>query len=86
MGDKVLLKRTAFKGKHNIWDHWKDTVHHVEGQPYKGMPVFRITPVTGGGKVRVVHQNLLLPYGGNIEGNSEDKVSQQKAGGPQDSI
>ena len=43
-----------------------------EGQPYNGMPVFRITPVTGGGKVRVVHQNLLIPLGGNIEVDSGD--------------
>ena len=42
-------------------------MYHVEGQAYNGMPVFRITLVTGGGKMRVVHQNLLLPFGGNIE-------------------
>ena len=69
MGDQVLLKRTAFKGKHKIQDHLEDTVFHVEGQPYSGLPVFRITPVTGGGNVRVVHQNLLLPFRGNIEGD-----------------
>ena len=32
MGDKVLLKRTAFKGKLKIQDHWEDAVYHVEGQ------------------------------------------------------
>ena len=26
VGDQVLLKRTAFKGKHIIQDHWEDTV------------------------------------------------------------
>ena len=44
-------------------------MYHVEEKPYSGLPVFRITPVTGGSKVRVVHQNLLLPFGGNIEGD-----------------
>ena len=73
LGDQGLLKRTAFKGKHKIQDPWEDTVYPVDGQPYNGMPVFRITPVAGGGKVRVVHQNLLLPFGGNIEGDSGDE-------------
>ena len=68
-----------------IQDHWEDTVYHVEGQPYNGMPVFRITPVMGG-KVRAVHQNLLLLFGGNIDGDSEDKESQQEVDDPQDSI
>ena len=31
MGDKVLLERTVFKGKHEIQDHWEDTVYHIEG-------------------------------------------------------
>ena len=47
MGDKVLLKRTAFKGKHKIQDCWKDTVYHFEGQPYSRLPVFKIAPVAG---------------------------------------
>ena len=75
MGDHGLLWRTAFKGKHKIQDHWKDTVYHLKRQPYNGIPVFRINPVTGGGKVRIVHQNLLLPFGGSIEedpGNKEN--------------
>ena len=64
----VLLKRTAFKGKHEIQDHWEDTIYHVEGQPYVGLPVLRNVPVAGEGKVKIVYQNLLLPFGGNIEG------------------
>ena len=68
MGDKVLLKRTAFKGKHKIQDCWEDTVYHVEGQPYIRLPVFKITLAAEEGKVKIVHQNLLLPFGGNIKG------------------
>ena len=63
-----LLRRTAFKGKHKIQDHWKDTLYCVEGQPYAWLLDFKITPVVGEGKVKIVHQNLLLPFGGNIEG------------------
>ena len=69
MGDQVLLKRKAFKGIHKIQDYLEDTVYCVEGQPYSRLPVFRITQVTGGGKVKIVHQNLLLPFQGNIEGD-----------------
>ena len=51
----VLLKSTALKGKHKIQDCWKDTIHYVEGQPYAGLPVFKITPVAGEGKLKIVH-------------------------------
>ena len=44
----VLLKRTAFKAKHNIQVHWEDTIYCVEGQPYTGLPIFKIAPVAGG--------------------------------------
>ena len=67
VGDQVLLKRTAFRSKHKIQNHWEDIVYCVEGQPYSGLPVLRITPVTGRGKVKIVHPNLLLLFGGNIE-------------------
>ena len=45
------------------------------GQPYHGMSVFRITQVTRGSRDKIDHQNLLLPFGGNIEedpGNEEN--------------
>ena len=35
--------------------------------------------------MRVVHQNLLLPYGGDIEEDSGDEESWQEADDPQDS-
>ena len=55
VGDLVLLKRIAFKGKHKIQYHWEDTLHCVEGQPYAWLPVFRITRVAGEGKVKIIH-------------------------------
>ena len=47
----------------------------LRGKPYEGLPVFRITSVVEEGKVKIVHQNLLLPFGGNIEENSENEGS-----------
>ena len=73
----VLIKGTAFKGKPKFQDHWEDSMYCVEGQPYAGFLVFKITPVAGEGKVKVVHQNLLLLFGGNIEGGPEYEGSQQ---------
>ena len=83
-----LLKRTAFKGKHKIQDHWEKTIYFVEGQPYVGLPggVFRITPGVGEGKVKIVHQNLLLLFGGNIQEDSENEGSWQGVDGPPDCI
>ena len=83
VGDMVLLKRTAFN---KIQNHWEDTVYHVEGQPYASLPLFKISPAIEEGKVKIVHHNLLLPFGGNIEGNPENEGSQQDANGPQDCI
>ena len=46
-GNLFLLKRTAVKGKHKIQDHCEKTIYWVEGQPYVGLPVFRIALVEG---------------------------------------
>ena len=40
VGDKVLLKYTAFKGKHKIQDWWENTIYEVVGQPIGKTPVF----------------------------------------------
>ena len=67
VGDLVLLKRMAYKGKQKIWDHWEKTVYKVEGQPSTGMLALRICLVDRNGKVKIVHQNLVLPIGTGIE-------------------
>ena len=51
----ILLKRTAFKGKHKIQDHWEGVIYHVYGQPYEGLLAFKFTPVELEGKVKVLH-------------------------------
>ena len=81
VGDLVFLKRIAFKGKHKIQDNWDKTINWVEGQTYAGLPVSRIVPVDGEGKVKVVHWNLLLPLCGNVE-DSENEESWQDINGP----
>ena len=62
IGDKVLLRCTAFKGKHKIQDHWEDTIYEVVKQPFKNMPVFKNQIMGGDDRVKMVHRNLLLPF------------------------
>ena len=61
VGDKVLLKHTAFKGKHKIQDRWENTIYKVIEQPLGKIPVFKIQSMEGDEKTKVVHRNLLLP-------------------------
>ena len=61
VGDKVLLKCNAFKGKHKIQDRWENTIYEVIEQPLGKIPVFKIKSMEGNDKMKVVHRNLLLP-------------------------
>ena len=60
VGDKVLLKCTAFKGKHKIRDRWENTIFEVVEQPLGKILVFKIKSAEGDDKMKVVHRNLLL--------------------------
>ena len=61
VGDKVSFKHTAFKGKHKIQDRWENTIYQVIEQLLGKLPVFKIRSMEGDDKMKVVHQNLLLP-------------------------
>ena len=61
VGDKVLLKCTAFKGKHKIQDRWENANYKVLEQPLGKIPVFKIKSMEGDDKTKMVHRNLLLP-------------------------
>ena len=60
VGDKVLLRQIAFKGKHKIQDHWENTIYEVIEQPFGKIPVFKIKSGHDNG-AKTVHRNLLLP-------------------------
>ena len=60
VGDLVLVKQTAWKGRHKIWDRWESEEYQVVGQPSPGVPVYTVKSVAGG-MTRVLHRNLLLP-------------------------
>ena len=65
VGDLVLVKQTAWKGRHKIQDRWESGEYQVVGQPTPGVPVYTVKRITGG-KTRVLHRNLLLPLKGRI--------------------
>ena len=61
IGDKVLLRCSAFKGQHKIQDQWENTIYEVVEQPLGKLPVLKIQSTEGDDKEKVVHRNLLLP-------------------------
>ena len=60
VGDLVLVKQTAWKGRHKIQDRWESGEYQVIGQPNPGVPVYTVKSVAAG-RTRVLHRNLLLP-------------------------
>ena len=80
VGDLVLVKQTAWKGRHKIQDRWEDEEYQVVDQPTPGDPVYAVKSIAGG-RPRVLHRNLLLPLQGRIrqegrvgeEGSSDSK-------------
>ena len=70
VGDLVLVKQTAWKGRCKIQDRWEDE----EYQPNPGVPVYDVKSIAGG-RPRVLHRNLLLPLQGRIR--QEDWVGEE---------
>ena len=73
IGDLVLVRKTAWKGRHKIQDWWKSDEYQVIGQPNPGIPVYKVKSVAEG-RTRVLHQNLLLPLQGRVRQQGGQKV------------
>ena len=59
----VLVRKTAWKGKHKIQDRWESDEYQVIEQPTSGIPVYKVQCVAGG-RTRILHRNLFLPLQG----------------------
>ena len=70
MGDLVLVKQTAWKGRHKIQDRWESGEYLVVGQPTPGVPVYTVKSLAGG-RTKVLHRNLLLPLQGRLRQKGE---------------
>ena len=60
-GDRVLVRRLAFEGKHKIADRWEEDSYVVISQPNTDIPVFVVE--NHNSKKRTLHRNHLLPIG-----------------------
>ena len=73
IGDLVLVRKTAWKGKHKIQDRWESDKYQIIRQPNPGIPVYKVESVAGG-RTRVLHRNLLLLLQGGIRQPGGQKV------------
>lgn len=61
-GERVLLKNLGLKGKHKLENCWCDVPYVVvETMPY--LPVYKVKPQSGKGKLKTLHRDNLLPIG-----------------------
>ena len=70
VGDLVMVKHTAWKGRHKIQDRWERGEYQVVGQPTPGVPVYTVKRIAGG-KTKALHRKLLLPLQGRIRQTGE---------------
>ena len=83
IGDLVLVKQTAWKGRHKIQDRWETEEYQVVGQPTPDVPVYTVKSVAGG-RTRVLHRNLLLPLQGRIR--QEDRMREEGISDSEDEV
>ena len=62
IGDRVLIRQVAFKGRHKISDKWIKDLYIVIGVPIPGIPVFQVQKESDTPAVKMLHRNLLLPF------------------------
>ena len=71
VGDVVLVRVNAFRGRHKVQDRWEQEEYVIVGQPHEDMPVFQVKPNIGG-KLRTLHRNYLLLLRSEDEPNQMD--------------
>ena len=78
VGDKVLVKRLAFDGKHKIQDKFKEEVYTVTEQRRPDILVFTVRAPSG--SERTLHRNHLLLINNPDDASEEqsDPVDEQE--------
>lgn len=81
VGDRVLVKITAYDGKHKLANKWEEEPYIVKDIPCKDVPVYTVQRETGQGPRRTLHRNLLLPLGSIPLGQEThtDQASEQES-------
>ena len=87
IGDRVLVRQVAFKGRHKISDKWAKDPYVVIDIPIAGVPVFKVQKESDISDVKTLHRNLLLPFSAIPRTNQiehtlqkSDKTSRPKPG------
>jgi len=80
VGDKVLGRKTAFDGKHEIADRFEENEYTVVDQPREDIPVFKVKYLD---RIRTLHRNLLFIVSGDrvveeIEAVEEEIAQSEK--------
>ena len=70
IGDRVLIRQVAFKGRHKISDKWVKDPYIIVDIPIAGIPVFRVQKESDSSVTKTLHRNLLLPFSA-IPGTSQ---------------
>ena len=82
----VLLKRTAFKGKRKIQNHWVMPYIVFGGQPYAGLPVSRSPQLQEKVRWKLYTETCYSHLEATLRWGPENERSQQDADRPQDCI
>lgn len=77
IGDRVLVKKLAFKGRHKLEDRWEKDQYVVLEQPNAEIPVYTVQHEDGKGKIRTLHRNLLFPIALPQEGLKTNKTKKK---------
>ena len=77
VGDRVLVRKVAFTGKHKLEDKWEEAVYTIVEQPNEEIPVFTVQQEDGKGRLRTLHRNLLLPL--SLPLDSEISISERRS-------
>lgn len=70
-GDRVLVQKVGFKGRHKLANFWESSPYVIIDQPNVDIPVFTVQREDKVGRLRTLHRNLLLPIG-NIPIQNQD--------------
>ena len=62
IGDRVLIRKVGFRGKHKLADRWDRDSYVVIGMPDINIPVCHVQKEFGDGSVKTLHRNMLLPF------------------------
>ena len=60
VGDRILVRRTSFQGKHKLSNRWEKEPYVVHAKPNDEIPVY-VVKRESDGLEKTLHRNMLLP-------------------------